>query len=244
MKIALIGYGNMGQEIEKLVREDGKHEIVSVSFDGENGLDKKGIERADVAIDFTSPEIVMDTIQTVAKLRTPLVIGTTGWYEQLDQVKKIVEKNNIGLMYGGNFSVGANLFFKIVSCASQLINHYEQYDVYGYEIHHRGKKDSPSGTARKLTEIMLQNISSKKVLQTNRLDRQIKNDELHFASLRGGTNPGKHTVIFDSLADEITLTHQAHGRRGFAEGALLAAAFIKDRKGMYHFDKLFDEGVK
>src|SRR5579863_3433883 len=114
MKIALIGYGNMGQEIENLVKEDQKHKIVSISFDGKNGLDKEGISKADVAIDFTSPEIVASTIQEVAKLGTNLVIGTTGWYGQLDDVKNFVRENNIGLIYGGNFSIGANLFFRII----------------------------------------------------------------------------------------------------------------------------------
>ena len=244
MKIALIGYGNMGQEIERLVKENSKHQIVSVSFDGKNGLDKKGILKADVAIDFTSPEIVMDNITAIASLKTNMVIGTTGWYGQFDKVKEMVQKNKIGLIYGQNFSVGANIFFKIVNYASQLFDEYEQYDVYGYEIHHRGKKDSPSGTAKKLSQIMLANIARKKKMETGRLDRQIKNEELHFASVRAGHNPGRHSITFDSLADEIILTHQAHSRRGFAEGALLATEFIKQRKGVYGFDELFGKGVK
>lgn len=244
MKIALIGYGNMGQEVEKLVQETKKHEIVSVSSYGKKGLDKKGVRKADIAIDFTSPETVIENIQIVSSLGINMVVGTSGWYEQLEKVKKIVQENNIGLLYGGNFSIGANIFFKIISYASQLFDQYEQYDMYGYEIHHRGKKDSPSGTAKKLAEILLNTVSSKNSLQTNSLDRQIKKDELHFASIRGGTNPGRHTIVFDSVDDEIELIHQAHGRRGFAEGALMAAEFIKDKKGVYRFDELFNTEVK
>jgi 4-hydroxy-tetrahydrodipicolinate reductase len=240
MKIALIGYGNMGQEIERLVHEASKHNIISVSYDGKKGLDVKGIKQADVAIDFTAPDIVLDTISAVSKLGTNMVVGTTGWYEQVKKVEKIVQKNNIGLIYGGNFSVGANIFFKIIDFASLLFDKYDQYDVYGYEVHHSGKKDSPSGTAKKLGEIMLHNLSRKNVLQTEKLERQIQSDELHFASIRAGRNPGRHSITFDSLADEITLTHQAHGRRGFAEGALFAAEFIRNKKGLYRFEEIFE----
>ncbi|HVA96534.1 MAG TPA: 4-hydroxy-tetrahydrodipicolinate reductase [Candidatus Acidoferrales bacterium] len=244
MKIALIGYGNMGQEIEQLVHENTEHTIVSVSYDGKKMLDKEGILSADVAIDFTAPDIVIENIAVVASLGVDMVVGTTGWYDQMDKVKKIVRKHKIGLIYGQNFSVGANIFFKIIEYSSQLFERYEQYDTYGFEVHHSGKKDSPSGTAKKLAEIILKNIARKKSLQTGRLDRQIKSDELHFTSVRAGRNPGMHTISFDSLADEITLTHQAHGRRGFAEGALLAAEFIKNKKGLFRFDELFAEEVK
>lgn len=244
MKIALIGYGNMGQEIEKLIHDNPNYEIVSVSFDGKKKLDIKGIRKADVAIDFTAPGIVMENIAAVSKLGINMVIGTTGWYGQINKVNKIIRKNNIGLIYGQNFSVGANIFFKIVESASLLLDKYDQYDISGIEVHHRGKKDSPSGTAKKLSEIILHNITRKKRLQTGRLDRQIVDDELHFASVRTGINPGKHSIIFDSLADEIILTHQAHGRRGFAEGAILAAEFIKNKKGLYRFDELFAKEVR
>lgn len=243
MKIALVGYGNMGQELEKLARER-NDVIVSVSFRKiTDKLDLDGIKKADVVLDFTSPEVVVNNIQAILPLGTKMVVGTTGWYDKLPTVKKIVAKYKGGLIYAKNFSVGANIFFKTVSYAAKLFDKYGGYDVYGFEIHHKGKKDSPSGTAKKIAEIILSSTKGKKQLQVEKLDRQVRNDELHFASIRGGNNPGHHEVIFDSLADAVKLSHSAHGRRGFAEGAFLAANFIKTKKGVYAFEDLFERGV-
>lgn len=251
MKIALVGLGKMGTEVQNLVEESGTHQVVSISykqslpFSGEKGknpfgnLDKKGISKADVVIDFTSPEVVVSTIKEITKMGKNMVIGTTGWYDQMDQVKELVEKSNIGLIYGSNFSIGANIFFQIVGFASALASKFGSYDVGGFEIHHTGKKDSPSGTAKKIASIIMENFPAKKKLETGRLDRQIEKNELHFASLRVGRNPGYHEVTFDSQADEVKLSHSAHGRRGFAQGALVAAEFINDKKGFYSFDEVF-----
>lgn len=240
MKIALIGYGNMGQEIEQAIREGGKHEIVSVSYRGKDDpLDLAGIKKADVAIEFTAPQVVLSNIEQVAKLGVPLVVGTTGWYDKLPKVKKVVSAYKIGLIYGQNFSIGANIFFQVIAEASKLFHKFGGYDVYGFEIHHKGKKDSPSGTAKKLADIIMGNFKSKKKLQNSPLDRQVEESELHFASIRGGRNPGLHEIIFDSTADEVHLTHQAHGRRGFALGAIMAAEFIKGKKGLYSFNEIF-----
>ncbi len=240
MKIALIGFGNMGQEISNLINELGVHQVVSVSFKTPTEkLDKEGIKAADVAIDFSSPEIILYTIEEVLKLNTKMVVGTTGWYADIPKVKALVKKYNGGLIYGQNFSVGANIFFQIVGFAGSLFNRFGNYDVAGFEIHHTGKKDSPSGTAKKLAQVIMENFPGKKKLETGRLDRQIENDELHFASLRAGRNAGYHEVIFDSAADEVKLSHSAHGRRGFAEGAIVAAEFIKNKKGFHSFDEVF-----
>jgi 4-hydroxy-tetrahydrodipicolinate reductase len=251
MNIALIGYGNMGQEIEGLIAEGpitglstpwGRkgHRVVSISYKNRaDGLDTAGIKGADVAIDFTAPDVVLKTIPAVITHGVPLVIGTTGWYDKLPEVKKMVTDAAAGLVYGQNFSVGANIFFALTAYAGQLIHQFDGYDVFGIETHHTGKKDSPSGTARKLGEILLQNYPRKKILQIETLQRKIESDELHFASVRGGRNFGRHEIVFDSEADEIRLTHQAWGRRGFAEGSLLAAAFITDKKGVYDFSDVF-----
>lgn len=240
MKIALVGFGKMGHEVQNVITESGTHEIVSVSYeDSKDSLDKDGIKKADVVIDFTAPEAVLETIKEVTALGKNMVIGTTGWYNKIEEIKKEVEEAKTGLIYGQNFSVGANIFFKVVAFASKLFNEFGDYDVAGFEIHHTGKKDSPSGTAKKLANVIMENFSSKKKLETGRLDRQIEKDELHFASLRAGRNFGHHEIIFDSSADEIKLSHTAHGRRGFAQGAVLAAEFIKDKKGFYTFDEIF-----
>lgn len=230
----------MGHEVENLINQSGNHQVISISYkSAKDGLDKKGIKKADVAIDFTSPEIVLENISQVASLGTNIVVGTTGWYEQVDQVKKIVNKTKIGLIYGQNFSIGGNIFFQIIGFASALLGKFGNYDVAGFEIHHTGKKDSPSGTAKKIASVILENFPKKKKLESGRLDRQINDDELHFASLRTGRYFGFHEVVFDSSADEIKMSHNAHSRRGFAEGAVLAAEFIKDKKGLHTFDELF-----
>ncbi|MBI2039807.1 4-hydroxy-tetrahydrodipicolinate reductase [Candidatus Microgenomates bacterium] len=243
MKIALIGFGNMGKEVERLTRDDGKHQVVSISLKQTNGQwDEVGIKSADVVIDFTHPQVVLENIKKVASLGKNMVVGTTGWYDQIDQVKKIVKAKKIGLIYAQNFSVGANIFFKIIAFASKLFAKFGGYDVYGFEVHHTGKKDSPSGTALRLAKEILGTFPAKERLQTEKLNRQIEKDELHFASIRGGRNPGFHQVVFDSPADSITLSHQAHGRGGFAQGAILAAEFIKDKKGFYNFDEVFTKG--
>jgi len=218
IKIALIGFGKMGKEIDALCRESENFEVVSVSFKNKNEkLDLEGIKKADIAIDFTSKDIVLKNIEQVAKLGKNLVVGTTGWASDLETVKKIVKKYKIGLIYGANFSVGANIFLKMIDFTAKLFSKFPDYDVYGLEIHHKAKLDSPSGTALKIAS---------------------KVKGLNFTSIRAGRNPGFHEVVFDSKADGITLSHQAYGRVGFAKGALVATQFIKNKKGIYSFEDI------
>lgn len=240
MKIALIGYGKMGQEVEKAALSSGKHTISSISLrTPQDKLDIGGIKSSDVVIDFTAPSIVIDTLKTITPLKKNIVMGTTGWYDHTDLVKKMVKDSGIGFIYGQNFSIGANIFFKIVEFASSISSKFEEYDIYGLEVHHSAKIDSPSGTAKKLSELIIKNYPSKKVLLNQSINRKIEKHELHFASLRAGSNPGFHEIVLDSPADEIKLSHSARGRMGFAKGAVLAAEFIKDKKGFFHFDELF-----
>ncbi|OGI62968.1 hypothetical protein A2818_00270 [Candidatus Nomurabacteria bacterium RIFCSPHIGHO2_01_FULL_40_12] len=225
MKIALIGYGKMGREIDALCRESKNFEVVSISFKNKDknknkGLDLKGIVKADVAIDFTSKDAVLKNIRKVAKLGVNLVIGTTGWYDDIKEVEALVRKYKIGLIYSPNFSIGANIFFKMTAFSSKLFGKFSDYDVYGLEIHHKMKLDSPSGTALKIAS---------------------KINGLNFTSIRAGRNPGFHQVVFDSNADGITLSHQAYNRTGFGKGALLAASFIKNKKGVHSFEDMFKE---
>lgn len=235
----------MGQEVERVIKDSNLHQVVSISLKTINGdWDNKGLKQADVVIDFTNPKVVLGNIKKVAALGKNMVVGTTGWYDQINVVKRIVKQKKIGLIYAQNFSIGANIFFKIIKDASGLFAGFEDYDVYGLEVHHSGKKDSPSGTAVRIAREILDKFPSKKKLQTEKLDRQIAKDELHFASVRGGRNPGFHQVTFDSQADSITLSHQAHNRTGFARGAILAAEFIKGKKGFYKFDQVFEGGDK
>ncbi len=241
IKIALIGFGKMGQEIYALCKESQEFEVVSISFKKiDDALDVEGIKKADIAIDFTSKDVVLQNIEQVAKLGKNLVIGTTGWYGDLEKVKKIVDQYKIGLVYASNFSVGANIFLKMIAFSSKLFSKFNDYDVYGLEIHHNAKADSPSGTALKIGKEILENFPSKKTIQGDKLDRKIDPSELHFASVRGGRNPGFHQVTFDSTADGVTLSHQAYSRAGFAKGALLATEFINNKKGVHSFEEIFN----
>lgn len=239
MKIALVGYGNMGREIEQVIKAGGKHEISSISSESK-GWDEEGIKNADVVIDFSSPETAIENIRKISALGKNIVMGTSGWYDKISEVEQVIQVAGTGLIYGQNFAIGTNIFFKLVSEASRLMAKYGSYDVYGYEVHHSGKKDSPSGTAFKTAEVIMDNFPSKTKLETGRLDRRIEKDELHFASIRGGRNPGMHEVTFDSEADSITLSVQNYSRRGYAEGSVMAAEFIVDKKGVFAFDSLFE----
>jgi len=221
IKIALIGFGKMGQEINSLCKESEIFEVVSVSYKNiSDELDLKGIAQADIAIDFTSKDVVIKNIEAVAKLGKNLVVGTTGWYSDLEMVKEIVDKYKVGLIYSPNFSVGVNIFFKIMEFSAKLFDKFPEYDKYGLEIHHKAKLDSPSGTALKIAS---------------------KVKGLNFTSMRAGRNPGFHEVVFDSNADGITLSHQAYNRMGFAKGALVATEFIKNKKGVYTFEDVLKQ---
>lgn len=240
MKIALIGQGNTGSEIEALIKNSTQktHELVSVSSK-HTGLDINGIKKADVVIEFTSPGAVLDNIRAVLALKKNLVIGTSGWYDHLPEVEGWVKEAGTGLIYGQNFSIGTNIFFRLVAKVAQMASKFEGYDVYGLEVHHKAKKDSPSGTALKIAKEVMDNFPTKKRLETGRLDRQIEPKEMHFASVRGGRNPGMHQVVFDSEGDQITLEVESHNRKTYAKGAIMAAEFIKDKTGFYSFDELF-----
>jgi 4-hydroxy-tetrahydrodipicolinate reductase len=156
----------------------------------------------------------------------------------------MVEKGGTGLLYGSNFSVGVHLFYRVIAAATRLIDRVEDYDVLALEMHHRRKKDSPSGTALSLAQLILENSGKKSKVVTERLDRAIEPDELHVASARGGSLPGVHRVIYDSPADSIEISHSARNRGGFALGAVLAAEWLENRTGLYRIEDFFDEALR
>ena len=245
MKIAIIGYGKMGQITEQLAIENG-HDVVS-TIDPEirtakfKELNKDNLCGADVVIDFTVPAIVLENIDSYIKYGINSVIGTTGWYDYLEEVKEKVEESKIGLIWSGNFSIGVNLFFRIIKESSSLIKKFTSYDVMGYEIHHNRKKDSPSGTMNMIGKILLDNLESKKKIVTEKLSRKISEEEIHLASIRGGSVPGTHLIAFDSEDDTIELKHTVRSRKGLAAGALKAAEWIKDKKGFYNIEDMMNE---
>ena len=236
MKISLIGYGKMGRMIEKEALNCG-HDIVSKidPYDPQAThkiINAASLGDADVCIEFTTPETVIENISIVSQLGKNIVIGTTGWYDKIDEISDLA--TDIGAVYSPNFSLGVGLFKEIISHAASLIDQYSCYDVAGFELHHNKKADSPSGTAKAIAELLLEKIKSKNKIVYDRVDRSIQPEELHFSSLRSGNTPGTHSVIFDSEADTIKITHQAHNRKGFALGAIKAAEWIIGKKGLYN----------
>jgi len=232
LNLALIGFGKMGREIAGLAPDRG-HKIAS-TFDIESQATVATVTAAtDVLIDFSVPGAVLENIRMAAAARVPLVVGTTGWHDKLDAVRQIVESSGIGMIYASNFSLGMNVFSQIVSHAAALFDKFEDYDPFVHEIHHRGKVDSPSGTALTLAEILLARIARKSEILTETSKGDISPDQLHVTSTRAGSVPGTHCVSFDSGADTIELKHTARNRRGFAIGALYAAEWVVDRQGLF-----------
>ncbi len=227
MRLAIVGYGKMGKLVEQLAPEFGFE--VGLKLDIDNNVNGAGITAAnfasiDVAIEFSTPETVVPNIEKISALGVGLVVGTTGWYDQLPRVRAVVERAGTGLVYSPNFSVGVQAFFRIVETAARLLRNEEEYDAWAYEIHHKMKKDAPSGTLLKLKQVMEQG-GWRRGIDTS--------------SNRAGTIPGVHTIGFDSEADTITLTHTARSRLGFARGALKAARWIAGRRGVYEFGEVF-----
>lgn len=242
-KIALVGYGKMGKMIEQVAKERG-HEIVAIIDQVQEGAAKEihqeTLKGAQVAIDFTHPTAVIDNMNKYATAGIPVVMGTTGWYDRMHEMQTIVNNNKMGFIWSGNFSIGMNLFFRVIEHAAAIVDPIPQYDVMAYELHHNQKKDSPSGTAEMIGKILLDSMTRKKKIVTERLDRAPAADEIHLASVRGGSIPGTHTVLFDSPFDTIEVTHTARTREGFALGAVIAAEFIIDKKGFYGIEDLMN----
>ncbi len=247
MKIALLGYGKMGKIIEKIAI-DRKHEIVlKIDYDNQHELTAENLQKADAVIEFSTPHTVLGNIEYCFNAGVPIVVGTTGWYNELQQVKQRCEQNNNSLIYASNFSIGVNVFFHVNRVLAKLMNNYPYYDVQVEEIHHTQKMDSPSGTAITIAEGIIENIESKKEW-VNALtadgdeaaDDNIKSDQLLIESFRIDSVPGTHTVIYDSEVDSIEFKHTAHNRNGFALGAVMAAEWIKDKKGLHAVQDMFD----
>lgn len=248
MNIALVGYGKMGKQIETILKQKGVEKIVRIDkFSKEADfveINGNSLKEINVVIDFSNAEGVIDNIKKYVEYRVNVVMGTTGWYDKMEDVKNIIGEN-IGFIWSGNFSLGVNIFFRIIRESAKLINKFsDQYDILSYELHHKEKKDSPSGTALMIGKVLLDEISKKREIITDKLDRKIQDNEIHIASVRGGYIPGTHTVLFDSIADTIELTHIARSREGFAIGAIKAAEWIYGKKGFFNIDDFMNDIFK
>ena len=230
MKIALIGYGKMGKTIEEIAIERGHAVILTIDADNLADFTKGNLQKADVAIEFTQPESAYNNISKCLEFSVPIVSGTTGWTERLDEIKKKCEKEKGAMLYASNFSVGVNIFFDINSRLAALMQPHNEYSVILEEIHHTQKKDAPSGTAITLAEGILEKVSRKKKWVNHYAE---KPEELEIISKRIDPAPGTHVVRYSSAIDDIEIIHTAHSRKGFALGAVLAAEYIVGKQGVF-----------
>ncbi len=228
MNIALIGYGKMGKEIEKIALDRGHKITCKIDMNSDDSFDGEGFAQADVAIEFTIPDAAYNNFIDCFKRNKPVVSGTTGWLDKMDEIKEYCEKKGQTFFYASNFSVGVNVFFEINKKLAQLMNSVEGYSVSMDETHHIHKKDAPSGTAITLAEGIIENTSD---INNWVEGKEAKEGELQITAFRRDEVPGIHTVKYDSEVDEIIIHHSAKSRKGFALGAVLAAEYAAKNKG-------------
>src|SRR5690606_16860696 len=244
MKIVILGYGKMGQLIEKFALKRGHEIALIVDAHNRETLTAEDLADTDIAIDFSTPDAALENISLCFEADLPLVVGTTGWYEHLQEVKETCLEADQALLYGSNFSIGVNIFFHINRLLAKAVNPYQQYDVQVEEIHHIHKLDAPSGTAITIAEGIIDNNDVKKswVNQVVGSEEEVVNkpNELLIESLRIEEVPGTHTVLYSSEVDQIEFKHTAHNRDGFALGAVVAAEWLYGKKGFYQVTEIFD----
>jgi 4-hydroxy-tetrahydrodipicolinate reductase len=235
MKIALLGYGKMGKEIEKIALERGHSVPLIIDINNKHDLTVQNLKKADVAIDFSIPESAFENILQCFEAGIPIVSGTTGWLDKFNVVTKICRDKNQTFFYASNYSLGVNLFFNLNRYLAKMMNSFENYNVAMTEIHHTQKLDAPSGTAISLANDIISALERKKNWE---LTNKPSSDVLGITAVREGTVPGTHIITYDSDIDYIKIEHVAKGRKGFAFGAVLAAEFIKDKKGLFSMEDL------
>lgn len=240
MKIALFGYGKMGKMIEEIIEREKIHEIsLKVTSANRNKITPSSLMKVDVAIDFSAPNAVMEHAALCLEAGTPLVIGTTGWYDGLETLRSLCTERNGAVVYASNFSVGVTILFELNKKLAELMKHRKEYEPHITEIHHLQKKDSPSGTAIFLARDILQFSESKKqwvnVSVENNEGKSGNSADLVILSQREGTVTGTHRIQYKSAVDRIEIIHEAFSREGFASGAITAAEWIQFNKGFYEF---------
>ena len=230
MKLALIGYGKMGKAIEEVALHRGHEIVIKIDQPNLHEFTKENLDKADVAIEFTGPHSALDNVRKCLEFGLPFVCGSTGWTDYLDEMKKLCAERLGSFVYSSNFSIGVNIFFEVNKKLAELMAAHKEYEVILEETHHTQKKDAPSGTAITLAEQVLQYIKRKKQWVNELSDNP---EDLEIISQRIDPAPGTHSVKYCSAIDNIEIIHTAHNRKGFAGGAVLAAEFLKDRKGFF-----------
>lgn len=230
MKIALVGYGKMGKTIERIAIQRGHEVVLRISSSNQDELNKEQLSQADVVIEFTNPEAAYANVQKCLSTGIPVVCGSTGWNDKLEQAYKICAENNTALLQSSNFSIGVNLFFEVNAILAKMMNPYSEYEVSIEETHHTHKKDAPSGTAITIAERVIENLNRKKTWVNTQPNAT---NELSIVAHRIDEVPGTHMVKYSSAIDDIELVHTAHNRDGFALGAVVAAEFLLGKKGVF-----------
>jgi 4-hydroxy-tetrahydrodipicolinate reductase len=230
MQIALIGYGKMGKAIEEVALHRGHEIVIKIDQPNIHEFTKENMARADVAIEFTSPHTAYNNVKSCIEFGVPVICGSTGWTERLDELKKMAADKNGAFIYSSNFSVGVNIFFEVNKRLAALMAPHKEYEVILEETHHTQKKDAPSGTAITLAEQILEQVKRKKQWVNEISDNT---QDLEIISQRIDPAPGTHSIKYSSAIDDIEIIHTAHNRKGFATGAVLAAEFLKDKKGFF-----------
>lgn len=236
----IVGYGRMGKMIEE--KAIGRGHSISTRVDNGGYGDSKDItpellSKTDIVIDFALADGIKDRIELYINSKVPAVLGTTGCNDIIKEYKEMTQSSGATILWGSNYSTGAHILFHFAQKAAELINRAPEYDIFTTEYHHKMKKDSPSGTAITIAERIISANDKKTTINSARIDRQINEDELHVASVRGGYIPGTHIVTLDSPADSVTLTHTARDRSGFALGAVEAAEWVVNKTGFYNVEE-------
>lgn len=240
LRLALIGYGRMGREIEQHAIARGMEITARIDLET-HSLATAEVKLADVAIHYAYPATVLKHVRELGDLGKPVVVGTTGWQQDRAALERLVASSGIGLVYASNFSIGVNILNRLVRQAGILFDRFAEYDVSIHEVHHKDKIDAPSGTALTLAAVLLDTIKRKKELLRGSAEGKIKSHQLQITSGRHGSVVGTHQIAFDSAADTLEIVHTAKNRSGFAQGTLLAAEWVKDKKGMYSFEEILED---
>lgn len=230
MNIALIGYGKMGKVIEQIALDRGHAVNLKIDLNNINDFTRENLAKSDVAIEFTGPHSAYENVMRCLEAGIPVVCGSTGWLDQYEKVVDYCNKKDVALLYASNFSIGVNIFFEVNRHLAKIMNGQKDYEVTMTEIHHTAKKDAPSGTAITLAEQIIANLDRKSSWVNH---NEATPSELSIMSIREDPAPGTHRIVYSSAVDDIEITHTAHNRNGFALGAVLAAEFLHNKKGIF-----------
>lgn len=243
MKVALVGTGRMGTAVGELAAERGHTVVARFDIDAPLTDDAAALNGADVAVDFSLPEAAPENIERYCRWGIPAVVGTTGWYDRLDDVKSWVSENEASILYAPNFSIGVALLARALEAVAPLLDALPEYDAFIHEVHHVHKVDSPSGTALMLADLLVDGLRRKTRVEVETQHQRIDEDALHVSSSRAGGVVGEHTVALDSPFDDLAFVHRAKNRKGFAFGAVRAAEWLPGKKGLFTLDDVLGEWI-